>query len=129
MSRNRLPLVVAGVAGLILVLLLRSLFTDGDGGSDGSAAPSGPREGCIGLNLTASSEKAGLLGEIAQEYANAGRSVDGKCVDVVVSTKASGGAEEALDSGWGEGIGGPRPEVWVPAGRNRPALVGEALPR
>ncbi|HKA69025.1 MAG TPA: substrate-binding and VWA domain-containing protein [Actinomycetes bacterium] len=129
MSRNRLPLVVAGVAGLILVLLLRSLFTDGDGGSDGSAAPSGPREGCIGLNLTASSEKAGLLGEIAQEYANAGRSVDGKCVDVVVSTKASGGAEEALARGWDEGIDGPRPDVWSPAASTWLGLLREDLAR
>lgn len=129
MSRNRLPLVVAGVAGLILVLVLRSLFTDGDGDSDGAATPRGPREGCIGLNLTASSEKAGLLGEIAQEYANAERSVAGKCVDVIVSTKASGGAEEALARGWDEGIDGPRPDVWSPAASTWLGLLREDLAR
>ncbi|HKE52214.1 MAG TPA: substrate-binding and VWA domain-containing protein [Actinomycetes bacterium] len=131
MPRNRLPLVVAGVAGLILVLVLRSMFAGGGGGdSDGSAAaPRGPREGCIGVNLTASSEKAGLLGTIAQDYANAGHSVGGKCVDILVTTKASGGAEEALARGWDDGIDGPRPDVWSPAASTWLGLLQEDLAR
>jgi Ca-activated chloride channel family protein len=129
MPRNRLPLVVAGVAGLILVLVLRAVYTDGGSDSDGSAAPRGPREGCIGVNLTASSEKAGLLGVIAQEYADAGRSVGGRCVDVLVSTKASGGAEEALARGWDDGIDGPRPDVWSPAASTWLGLLREDLAR
>jgi Ca-activated chloride channel homolog len=127
MSRNRLPLVIAGVAGLILILLLRGIFTDGNGGGSGTAAPSGGREGCVAVNLTASSEKAGLLGTIAQEYADSGRKVNGRCVDILVATKASGGAEEALARGWDEGTDGPRPDVWSPAASTWLGLLEEDL--
>lgn len=130
MSRNRLPLAIAAVAGLILVLVLRSVFTGNDGADSGDGdSPTGPREGCIGLNLTASSEKAGLLGEIAQEYEDAGGSVNGSCVDVIVTTKASGGAEEALARGWDEAVDGPRPDVWSPAASTWLALLREDLAR
>lgn len=129
MSRNRLPLVIAGVAGLILILVLRGIFTGGNGGGSGAAAPSGPREGCIAVNLTASSEKAGLLGTIAQEYADSGHKVDGQCVDILVATKASGGAEAALARGWDEQIDGPRPDVWSPAASTWLGLLQEDLAR
>lgn len=129
MSRNRLPLVIAGVAGLILVIVLRAVFVGGgDDDSDGGSAGSNDRrEGCLAINLTASSEKAGLLGTIAQQYAESGRTVNGQCVDVLVNTKASGGAEEALARGWNEAIDGPRPDVWSPAASTWLGLLQEDL--
>ena len=38
-----------------------------------------------------------------------------QCVDVTVSRKASGAAEQALARGWNEAIDGPRPDAWLPA--------------
>jgi Ca-activated chloride channel family protein len=41
--------------------------------------------------------------------------VGNQCVDVTVSRKASGAAEQALAHGWSEATDGPRPDAWLPA--------------
>ena len=111
-----IPLILAIVVGLVLVLVVRALVT---GGGDDGAPSSGPtargqRTGCTALHVTASSEKAALLSRIAADYNRSGRTVDGTCVDVQVTSKASGGAAEALARGWNEQVDGPRPDVWTP---------------
>ena len=117
--RRRLPLLLAAVVGVVLVLLVRSLVTGDSGstsGDGGSAAPGrADRAGCTPLNVTASSEKAALLSGIADDFNRDNRSVSGRCVDVRVTSKASGGAADALSVGWNEQVDGPRPDVWSPA--------------
>ncbi|HEY6749189.1 MAG TPA: substrate-binding domain-containing protein, partial [Mycobacteriales bacterium] len=126
-GRRALPLVLAVVVGLVLVLVVRALVTGGgddDGGTAGApAASSGPRTDCTPLKVTASSEKAALLSGIAADYNRSGRTVDGTCVDVRVTSKASGGATEALARGWNEQVDGPRPDVWSPASRSWSVLL------
>jgi Ca-activated chloride channel homolog len=129
--RRRLPLVVAVVVGVVLVLLVRQCATGGSGdgsGDNGSASGQGAapdrseRGNCTPLNLTASSEKAALLSGIADDYNRANRQVNGKCVDVRVSAKASGGAAEALSRDW-VNADGPRPDVWSPAASSWTVLL------
>ncbi|HET8569773.1 MAG TPA: substrate-binding and VWA domain-containing protein [Candidatus Limnocylindria bacterium] len=77
-----------------------------------------PAAACVGgisLVVAASQEKATLLKELADTYEAARPTVDGRCVDVQVVSKASGDAEQALASGWDATVDGPRPDVWSPA--------------
>jgi Ca-activated chloride channel family protein len=110
--------VLAAVVGLVLVLVVRAIVSGGEeegGDAAGRADGSGERTGCQSLRVTASSEKAALLSRIAADYNRSDRRVDGACVDVQVTSKASGGAAEALARGWDERADGPRPDVWSPA--------------
>ena len=124
-GRRALPLVLAVVVGLVLILVVRALVTGGDdsGSTASPTSTAGPRTGCTELKVTASSEKAALLSGIAADYNRAGREVDGTCVDVTVTSKASGGATEALARGWNEQVDGPRPDVWSPASRSWSVLL------
>jgi len=126
--RSRLPLIAAAIAGVVLIIALRAMFTD-DSGTGSDASSDAPREGCTKLVLAASSEKAALLQQIAREYEREDRRVDGSCVDVEVNSKASGGAEEALARGWDDATDGPRPDVWSPAASTWLALLREDLAR
>jgi len=112
------------VVGLVLVLVVRALVTGGgDDDAQQRADGSGQRTGCTPLHVTASSEKAALLARVAADYNRSGRTVDGSCVDVEVTSKASGGAMEALARGWDEKVDGPRPDVWTPASRSWSVLL------
>ncbi len=124
-GRRALPLILAVVVGLVLIFVVRALVTGGgdDSGSTGRADGSGQRTNCTSLKVTASSEKAALLSGIAADYNKSGRTVDGTCVDVRVTSKASGGATEALARGWDEKVDGPRPDVWSPASRSWSVLL------
>ena len=123
-ARRAIPLILAVVVGLVLILVVRALVTGG-GDDDGQqrADGSGQRTGCTALHVTASSEKAALLSRIAADYNRSGRTVDGTCVDVQVTSKASGGAMEALARGWDQQVDGPRPDVWTPASRSWSVLL------
>jgi len=126
-ARRRLPLVVAAVVGVALVLLVRQFVTGGSGdkgstGNQGAAPGRSDRGNCTPLNITASSEKAALLSGLADDYDRANRQVNGRCVDVRVSSKASGAAAEALSRNWGD-ADGPRPDVWSPAASSWTVLL------
>ncbi|MFN2538335.1 MAG: substrate-binding domain-containing protein [Mycobacteriales bacterium] len=111
---RRAPLVVAGIVGIALIVgvkLLTGGGGDGDGKSGTGAVPLS--KDCTTVHLTASSEKAALLKEIAEDWN--GTEVDGHCAQIDVVSKASGGAAEALARGWNEAVDGPRPDVWSPA--------------
>lgn len=127
-GRRALPLVLAIVVGLVLVLVVRAFVGGGDDDGGGTPAEgrsdgSGQRTGCTPLKVTASSEKAALLSAIAADYNRSDRRVDGTCVDVAVTSKASGGATEALAAGWDERVDGPRPDVWSPASTSWSTLL------
>ncbi|HUR51930.1 MAG TPA: substrate-binding and VWA domain-containing protein [Mycobacteriales bacterium] len=136
---RRAPLVVAGVVGVLLIAVVRSV-TGGDD-KPASTTSKGPtkNDSCTVVHLTASSEKAALLKQLASDW-------DGKvkgagCARVQVTSKASGGAADALARGWDEAVDGPRPDVWSPAASSwtqllrqkttavdKPDLVGSAVP-
>jgi Ca-activated chloride channel homolog len=125
-ARRRIPLLVAAVLGVVLVIFVRSLVTGGGDDGGGDAAPA-DRSDCIPLNITASSEKAALLSRLAEDYNRTDRRAAGRCVDVKVSSKASGGAAEALARGWDERTDGTRPDVWTPASRSWTVLLQQRL--
>ena len=128
-----IPLVIAGLFGLLLVLGVRQWI----GGSDGDPAQAGAEptgvattaaqapDGCTTVSIVASSEKAALLGTLAAKYNGAAPEVDGACVWMSVSTKASGAAATALARGWDEKVDGPRPDVWSPASSSWAVLVDQ----
>jgi Ca-activated chloride channel family protein len=132
---RRAPLVAAAVVGIVLVAVVRSLSNS----SSGTARPGAtPRAGCTVVHLTASSEKAALLKQLAADWDG---KVDGGCATVEVTSKASGGATDALARGWDAAVDGVRPDVWSPAAsswtqllrqkttaRDVPDLIGAQAP-
>ncbi|MCW2708134.1 MAG: hypothetical protein JWM22_1976, partial [Frankiales bacterium] len=104
---RRAPLFVAGLVGLALIVGVKLLT---GGGSSKDSGPAPQTQGCTTVHLTASSEKAALLTQIAKDWS--GTKVDGQCAQVAVVSKASGGAADALARGWDEAVDGPRPDVW-----------------
>jgi Ca-activated chloride channel family protein len=123
--RNPLPLIIASVIGVIAIIATYLVLRPSGGGD--SAKPTA-RKGCIALGLAASSEKAALLGEVATAYNRSDRRFDGKCADVNVVSKASGGAMEALAAGWDERRdGSPAPQVWSPASSSWVSLLRQRI--
>jgi len=137
-ARSRVPLIVAAVVGVVAVLAVRSLGSSGDGTRTDPPGQQTIPANCVALQVSASSEKAALLGAIAKDYGQSDGEAAGKCARVVVTSKASGGSTEALARGWDERVDGPRPDVWSPASsswagllrqrtsaRDAPDLVGD----
>ena len=77
--------------------------------------PSRSCSSVLPLAITSSEEKSSLLVQLASDYERSRPMVGNQCVDVTVSRKASGAAEQALARGWNEAIDGPRPDAWLPA--------------
>jgi Ca-activated chloride channel family protein len=124
-TARRAPLVLAGIVGVVLVIAVKT-FSGGGGSSSSKAADATPSgggsgSGCTVVHLTASSEKAALLKQIAQGWN--GTKVGGTCARVEVVSKASGGAADALARGWNADVDGVRPDVWSPAARSWTGLL------
>ncbi|MFC7644814.1 substrate-binding domain-containing protein [Streptosporangium lutulentum] len=115
--RNYAPFIIAVILAGALIVGLRTLFSVGPEGEPARVQGSEQVKACDGdgitLTVAVSSEKAELLRSIASGYN--GRKVGGRCADVIIETKASGGAMQALARGWDEREDGPRPDVWSPA--------------
>ena len=119
---NRGALIAAAIAGVLLIVGIRwftSRGTDDATTTPGSQTTSSsglpPRDGCIAVTVAPSSEKAALMGQIAEGYRDSGRTVDGRCFDVTVNSVASGTGEAALAAGWNPSADGTQPDVWTPA--------------
>ena len=123
-SGSKVPLIVAAVVGVLLIFGARQLFAGGDEPGGGGNVDT---SGCTQVTVAASSEKAALLSELAGQYNDEGRQVDGTCVAVTVNSKASGGAAQALSRGWDESVDGPLPTVWTPASSSWAVLVEQNL--
>ncbi len=136
---RRAPLIAATVVGIALIVGVKLASGGGDGGKP-SANPKPQKSASCGItvHLTASSEKAALLKQIAQTWN--GTKVRGGCATVDVVSKASGGAADALARGWTDSDG-VRPDVWSPAASSwtqllrqkttaldKPDLIGSAKP-
>jgi Ca-activated chloride channel homolog len=126
-GRRRLSQVVAIVVGILLILFLRGAFGSDGGSNPGASGAPSPRDGCLALAVTASSEKAALMTQMAGAYERTNPTVGGRCVDVVVTSKASGGALDALSKGWNDRVDGPRPDVWTPAASSWVVLLQQRL--
>src|SRR5689334_7043669 len=122
-ARNRVPLAVAVIVGVIAVFAVRAATSSSSSGDGDKKATGDVPKGCTTINVAASSEKAALLQAIADDYAKDDGKADGKCARVVVRSKASGGATTALARGWDEKVDGPRPDVWTPASTSWTALL------
>ena len=130
---SKVPIIAAIVAGVLLIVGIRYFTTRSDepapgtdvAATDGQTAVQPPRDGCTTVNIAASSEKAALMGEIANSYRDSGRTVNGKCFDIVVTSAASGTAEANLAAGWDETLNGPSPDVWTPAASTWVSLLQE----
>lgn len=123
-GRSRAPLIAAALVGVLLIALIRYITTrpDDSAGPSQSADPGTPvstsqsaRAGCTMINVGASSEKAALMTTMATSYSSSGRTVNGVCYDVTVTSLASGTGESNLAAGWNETTQGPAPDVWTPA--------------
>ena len=130
--RSPVPIIVAVLLGLSLVLAIRLIAGGSSDTSGAGSTPSGDPTvridpNCTAVTVAASSEKAALLKQIGAEYSAAGRTVGGRCAQVVVVSKASGGAAIALAKGWDEQVDGPRPDVWSPAASSWTVLLRQQL--
>ena len=121
---NTLGLIVAGIVGLILILVARQFFAGSSSASpdpvDTGAvnqpdAAAEPDPSCIQVAVSSSSEKAALLRDVAAAYNAERREINGNCAQITINSKASGAAAQALADGWDEAKDGPRPDVWTPA--------------
>ena len=106
------------MCGAVLIAVLRPVF--------GSEPPKGP---CVHLTVAASSQKEALVGGLAVDYGRGNPTVDGRCVDIEVTSKPSGGVVEALARGWDEAVDGPRPDVWAPASSSWMVILRQRLSR
>ena len=127
-----IPLIIAGLFGLVLILAVRQWVGGDDADTGSSTDPSGSAttaaeapEGCTTVSIVASSEKAALLSTLADRYNASSPQVDGACMWMSVSTKASGAAATALARGWNEDVDGVRPDVWSPASSSWAVLVDQ----
>jgi Ca-activated chloride channel homolog len=120
--RSRRPFLIAIVVAILLIAGTRLLVGGGfpgRGGDGGGAQEANSQTSCEGerttISVVASSEKAQLVKQLAAEYHRSSPKVGGRCVQVNVASKASGGAMSALARDWNEQADGPRPDVWTPA--------------
>lgn len=118
--RSIVPIIVAALVGVALIVGVRLALSGGGEDAGSQAADSGSEqapapEDCQELTVVSSSEKAGLLSQLADSFNQERREAAGTCVSVRVVAKASGLAATALARGWDVAVDGPRPDVWTPA--------------
>jgi Ca-activated chloride channel family protein len=132
-SKKALPIIAAVIAGVLLIVGIRWFTTRDEATTTGSGDPTAtsmgqpPRDGCTTVSVAASSEKAALLQQLANDYNTSGRTVDGNCFDIQVNSVASGTAEANLAQGWDESLDGPAPDVWTPAASTWVSLLSSDL--
>ena len=124
-----IPLLVAAVLGVLLIVFVRMVVAgdseEAAAPQEGAATQAPAPEDCTTVSIVASSEKAELLRGLADAYNARGAQVDGQCMWMIVSTKASGGAATALARGWDPAVDGPQPDVWTPASSSWAVLVDQ----
>ncbi|MFF5209459.1 substrate-binding and VWA domain-containing protein [Streptosporangium sp. NPDC000396] len=106
--RRILPYLLAVVLAIALIAGLRWFF-----GRDGDAEPSACSGDSAKIRVASSQDKIWILREVAKDYS--GRTVAGRCAEVVIDEANSGTAMRALARGWKEPVDGKRPDVWAPA--------------
>src|SRR2546423_9252374 len=74
-----------------------------------------PPPPCVQFAVTSPEEKSSLLVQLSGELERTRPMVGDRCIDVTVTRKPSGAAEQALARGRHEAIDGPRPHARLPA--------------
>ena len=108
MATNGKALLVAAIAGLMVIGVAYWWNRRDDN-------PAAPRAGCATVVVTASVEKADLMGEVANRYNASDRRVNGGCYGIAVNAMASGIAESRLAEASWDPAWGPAPDGWSPA--------------
>ncbi|WP_326820330.1 substrate-binding and VWA domain-containing protein [Streptosporangium sp. NBC_01756] len=107
--RRVLPYVLAVILAIALIAGLRWFFGRSGGEEGRTSACSGES---VTLRVASSQDKIWILREVAKDYS--GRTVGGRCAEVVIDEANSGTAMRALAKGWKD-TDGKRPDVWSPA--------------
>jgi len=124
-GRKRISQIIAVVVGIVAIVAIRNPPWSSEGGTTSGILPDPGN--CVNLSVTASSEKAALLTQMADSFNRSGETTDGRCIYVTVNKKASGEAMTALARGWNDRIDGPRPDVWSPASSSWVGLLRQRL--
>ena len=83
---------------------------------------------CVVVDMAVSSEKIGLLKELAKTFNDQRNAVgSGACIFVRPQSKASGAAQTALATTWNEAENGPKPVIWSPASSAWGAILNQRL--
>src|SRR5690606_27233416 len=118
--------ITAGAAVVVLIMLL-GLIEPGS-----LQAAMSPCEGePVTVDLMVSSEKDGLVQELAADFSETHRTDDKGCAEVHVSGVSSGIAKAALADGWvtppedtlAPGTLAPEPDAWLPTSSVWPELM------
>jgi Ca-activated chloride channel family protein len=110
----------AVVAALLLgggILAGSILALRGDSTADG---------GCddgVDLAVTAAPALAAPLADAVERYRSSSPEVDGRCVTVTLTSRASAETVAELSAGWTDPSAGPQPDVWIPESASWPALA------
>jgi Ca-activated chloride channel homolog len=108
----------SGLIAAVIALIVVGVAGAGAGGyylMNRSSSDSACKSGRVALQVVADPDQAGLLKQIARDYASTSPVVGDRCVEVNVASLDSPEATAALATGWNDPDLGPRPDVWVPA--------------
>src|SRR6266540_4055080 len=108
----------SGLAVALIILIVVIVAGAGAGGYlllNRPASQSTCAQGRLTLRVVADPDQAGVLSQVARDYANTTPVVGDRCVDVSVSGLDSPEAMAALATGWSGPNLRARPDVWVPA--------------
>jgi len=108
MASNGKALVAAAIAGLMVIGVAYWWNRHDDN-------PDVPRAGCTTVVVTASVEKADLMGEVSKRYNASDRQVNASCYGIRVNAMASGIVESRLAEASWDPAWGPAPDAWSPA--------------
>ena len=108
----------SGLIAAVIALIVVGVAGAGAGGyylMNRSSSDSACKSGRVALQVVADPDQAGLLKQMARDYASTSPVVGDRCVEVNVASLDSPEATAALATGWTDPDLGPRPDVWVPA--------------
>lgn len=124
--RSLLPLIVAGLLGVVLIAATRLLITDDADPAEAALRRDAVPQDCPVLMAGVSSEKAALVAGMADD-SNAAHRSGADCAFIEVHSVASGLASEALSEGWDEALKGfQRPDLWLPTSSSWLSMVSLA---
>jgi Ca-activated chloride channel family protein len=109
---------LSGLAVALIILIVVVVAGAGAGGYlllSRPASESTCAQGRVTLRVVADPDQAGVLAQVARDYASTTPVVGDRCVDVSVRGLDSPEAMAALATGWAGPNLGARPDVWVPA--------------
>ena len=108
------PYLGATAMAVVAIVVLRLVWPGLDDHPHRGVTP----RSCMHLVVSSSTEKAGVLTQVADAYNRTAPQIGGACVHVDVIAKTGGATVDALVQGWKTSVDGPRPDVWTPVSTN-----------